>query len=437
MKHLFLAPLFVLIPGLMLGQASAPKGDWIATHTYAIDADAEGFADLAFLKEEIGDRRIVALGEQTHGDGATFEARARLVQYLMEEMDFEVVLYESGMLDMHVANEKMHASGSVDSLKKGLYPFWRQEEQHAELFAYWQTRLNENRPFTVGGFDAKHTSNYGFQNHQYTRQITALFEQGHPALLDHENLKEYISTWQLIEDQWHTPSIKRINYKMKQEEKARLRELSQWVVQELNAMEQPYWATLAHNLDEITLAYSDVRLLKLLLNKKSFIPINNRRDELMANNLTYLLREEYADKKVILIGATYHFIRNNDQIKPMLLEGVPLHESTIMGDLTYGQFHEDIYTIGFTAYEGTYGNIVEGKKPSTVEQPDENSLEYALASRDFSHAFVSLQGSAADAFWAHEPTLRLFDYKTNTKSNQWHQVLDGVYFIKTMTPVVR
>ncbi|MEL6535460.1 MAG: erythromycin esterase family protein [Bacteroidota bacterium] len=412
------------------------QGQPLASHTYPIDTEATDFADLAFLRQEIGDRRIVALGEQTHGDGATFEARSRLVQFLMQEMDFEVVLYESGMLDMHVANEKMHAEGSVEALKKGLYPFWKQGE-HDPLFTYWQSRLDDGQPFTVGGFDAKHTSNYGFQNHRYTELITSLFQAGNPDRMTHQHYQEYIEIWRTIEEVWQKPSIKRVSYKMNRSEKARLRELSQWVCEELHQMDQPYWATLAHNLDEITIAYADVRIWKLLLNKKSIIPVNNRRDELMANNLAYQLATTYADKKVILIGATYHFIRNNHQISPMDVQGIPVHESTIMGDLTYDQFQDEIYTIGFTAYQGTYGQVDEGKKASPVVQPDKNSLEYALVTQEYTQAFVSLQNAPRNDFWAGEPTIRLFDYETNTKSSHWHKVLDGVYFIKTMTPVVR
>lgn len=114
--------------------------------------------------------------------------------------------------------------------------------------------------------------------------------------------------------------------------------------------------------DESIIAYSDTRLWKLILNRKSIIPVNNRRDELMADNLRHLLSEVYPNKKVIVIGATYHFIRNNQTIDPIKIEGIPIHESVIAGNLIYKEFANEIFTLGFTSYDGEYGWPKDGKK---------------------------------------------------------------------------
>ena len=41
----------------------------------SISPDDRNFSDLEPLRQAIGSRRIVMLGEETHGDGATFLAR--------------------------------------------------------------------------------------------------------------------------------------------------------------------------------------------------------------------------------------------------------------------------------------------------------------------------------------------------------------------------
>jgi erythromycin esterase-like protein len=186
--------------------------------------------------------------------------------------------------------------------------------------------------------------------------------------------------------------------------------------------------------DESIIAYSDIRLLKLVFNKKSIIPINNRRDELMADNIIHLLKRVHPDEKVIVIGATYHFIRNNSLIQPVKIQGIPIHESVIMGNLIYNEFLNEIYTIGFTSYEGMYGLIHPNEKASPVKLPSVNSLEYQLASRGIENAFVSLSKSGNEPFFNHGAVLRLFDHQSSSSSMQWDKAIDAVYFIRTMTP---
>lgn len=221
---------------------------------------------------------------------------------------------------------------------------------------------------------------------------------------------------------------------MDNKEKERFRYLSIWVANQLNGIDEKAWGQQLRSNDEGILAYSDFRLLKFLFNKKKFIPINNRRDELMAENLTHLLKHTYPNKKVIVIGATYHFIRNNNSINPITIQAIPVHESKIAGDLLYKTFADDVYCIGFTAYEGEYGQGKENKKGSSVKSPGANSLEFQLANLKINHAFVSLKDVQNEPFFEGPVVLRLFDHQSNPSSHHWDQILDAVYFIKTMRP---
>lgn len=50
-----------------------------------IDPTDLDFADLAFLKQEISQARVVFLGEHSHGEGNVFEAKIRLVRFLQSK----------------------------------------------------------------------------------------------------------------------------------------------------------------------------------------------------------------------------------------------------------------------------------------------------------------------------------------------------------------
>ncbi|MFN7689431.1 MAG: hypothetical protein ACK5OP_17015, partial [Sphingobacteriales bacterium] len=49
------------------------------------------WTDLAAFAAAVKDKRVVMLGEQTHGDGTTFALKARLVRFLHEQIGFNVL----------------------------------------------------------------------------------------------------------------------------------------------------------------------------------------------------------------------------------------------------------------------------------------------------------------------------------------------------------
>src|SRR5207248_6952503 len=66
---------------------SDSRSDWLkkrALSVRSIDPADDDFTDLMPLRDFIGNARVVQLGEQSHGDGAAFLAKARLIRFLHE-----------------------------------------------------------------------------------------------------------------------------------------------------------------------------------------------------------------------------------------------------------------------------------------------------------------------------------------------------------------
>src|SRR5205085_4209183 len=65
-----------------------------------------GFEDLAPLKKMIGENvRVVGLGEATHGSREHFQAKHRLLEFLVGEMGYTVFGIEASMPDCIAIND--------------------------------------------------------------------------------------------------------------------------------------------------------------------------------------------------------------------------------------------------------------------------------------------------------------------------------------------
>ena len=81
-----------------------------------------------------------------------------------------------------------------------------------------------------------------------------------------------------------------------------------------------------------------------------------------------------------------------------------------------------------------YGLVDQNKKGTPVKSPNENSLEFQLASRGIDNAFITLAKSGNKSFFSQGPVLRLFDHHSAASSKQWDKIIDAVFFIQTMKP---
>lgn len=105
----------------------------------------DDLSDLEPLRAIIGDARIVALGESTHGTREFFTMKHRILRFLATEMGFtgfaiEATWPESNRVDRYVRT----GVGSVDTLLSGLY-FWTWNTTEVRDQIEWM------RSFNAGG----------------------------------------------------------------------------------------------------------------------------------------------------------------------------------------------------------------------------------------------------------------------------------------------
>ena len=92
-RALILSALLFATPTTHADETTAPELlNWIIDHSVEIDTveAGNGFEDLGYLADSIGDARIISLGEATHGTREFFQMKHRMLEYLVTELDFNV-----------------------------------------------------------------------------------------------------------------------------------------------------------------------------------------------------------------------------------------------------------------------------------------------------------------------------------------------------------
>jgi erythromycin esterase-like protein len=124
--------------------ATPVEVEWVRKNAAVFDGveAGHGFADLKGLKTLVGDARIVALGEPTHGSREVFQMKHRLLEYLVEELGFTVFSIEANMPEAFaVGRYVLDGDGDPRALIRGMY-FWTWSTEEVHDMVRWMRKHN-------------------------------------------------------------------------------------------------------------------------------------------------------------------------------------------------------------------------------------------------------------------------------------------------------
>jgi erythromycin esterase-like protein len=103
-----------------------------------------GFADMEPLDKIVGDARVVALGEATHGTREFFQLKHRMIEYLATRKGFTIFSIEASMPEAYRLNKYVLAGeGDPKQLVKGM-GFWTWDTEEVLDMVLWMREFNRS-----------------------------------------------------------------------------------------------------------------------------------------------------------------------------------------------------------------------------------------------------------------------------------------------------
>ncbi|WP_426493292.1 erythromycin esterase family protein [Hymenobacter sp. 102] len=416
-RVLALAGLLSVLAGPMLAQnapTAAAASVPIPTHPVrSISPTDTDFADLEFLRQEIGGARVIMLGEPTHGEGNVFEAKIRLMRFLQERMGFTTVAFESGIYELDRAQRELQKGASAaEAIDNSVFGVWTSTREFRGLLP-----LLGPGKLKVAGFDYQLSGAY---QEELLEELEAFLkpEKGADGIA-YDYLDECISM--MGEHFLFPPSHQLVLFNMQMN---KARKLLEKVAAGPNAQRRERAVFWLQNLRSLqALAHDYATNDPGVKDSTEWTPTtSNPRDAQMADNLLWYARQ-HPQEKIICWGALPHLANQVQALNTAETNGFrPMGQA-----VKEGLGAEAVYVLGTLAGGGTHGFGSWGKY-LPVPAPAAGTLEAELLAQGQEYSFVSLKHDAP----GRSLTTYAFDYRPIT--GPWSKVVDGFLFLKAVNP---
>jgi erythromycin esterase len=150
------------------------------------------------------------------------------------------------------------------------------------------------------------------------------------------------------------------------------------------------------------------------------------RDSMMAENVKWLVNNQFKDEKIILWAANTHLANSTTSVKSKFLSS-----NKLMGSYLKSTFGDEYYFLAFTSYEGRFFDSWFLNCLAT-EKPKKKSVETFFLKKGHDYSFLNLrnQEERNNPYFLNSKI-----FGNNTRKMNLYEVADGVFYIREMYPI--
>ena len=378
---------------------------WANDHAYSLSSiqpetfdgqkiPANKFDDLEMLKPLLHDKRIVFLGESSHGVAQFNLAKTRLIQFLHQDMGYNVLAFESGMGNVMNAQGQIDKQAALQTMKDAIFGVWWTKET-LPLFDYAKSTQATEQPLVLTGFDIQQQGAFTNGDWLQNPKLAQQFNEAEKQLAEWssgKDLKGYQKVKATIIDVYKQVKSQ-IQIKEKELQAAYPKEphivklMDRTLADRIRLADEYIELTIQSNID---IEQNNI---------ESFLQTMEWRDQAMMENLLWLAEEVYPTEKFIVWAHNDHIRKAQSDVM-----GSP-YPVKLMGERLPDIYKKYSYVLGLYMTSGETANNMG--EPMPVLPPVKGSIEDILSSTNKPYTFIDLRNRQNERgnSWMFEPRL--------------------------------
>jgi erythromycin esterase len=386
----------------------------VGVHRIAsVNPNDTDFEDLEFLKTMLSKTKVLFLGEKSHGEGTITLAKTRLIKYLIDSLNYNVLAFESGIYDACIVNELAKNNKDGGNSFRAAFPYILYNTVEFSGMKELILKKIKTGKITLCGIDCQlgsisyntliSTVSDSLSRFGYSIDSTSI-----------ELINRYV---------WNRKSAKTQYFENKSDSLKLLDTFNKLI----------FYTKKLNNDTNNLLNHAIINLktdLELHIMDYYSAPMYlraSKRDKQMANNLLWILNHGGSNTKIIVWSASMHNARHVNLIKDV--SDTTFYNNYIpMGHIIYNVLGNDMYSLAFTASGGYFQTPFMMKDSIAIKSKDSNSVEAYFNKNKYEYGIINFRKKNS---YFNKELYSNPHGNSNTKA-VWPKIHDGIFYIDTI-----